>query len=88
MHYFFIIIFIYLFYIYFYHCRWAKEVLKMSVDYDYYGIEIINSKISKNKEKASVLFRALYKEGNSLDCLISLFLEYRACVLYLHAYRE
>jgi uncharacterized protein YchJ len=35
----------------------------MSVDYDYYGIEIINSKISKNKEKATVLFRALYKEG-------------------------
>jgi uncharacterized protein YchJ len=44
----------------------------MSVDYDYYGIEIINSKISKNKEKASVLFRALYKEGNSFECLISL----------------
>eukprot|EP00596_Hydrurales_sp_CCMP1899_P010593 CAMPEP_0119042526 /NCGR_PEP_ID=MMETSP1177-20130426/15726_1 /TAXON_ID=2985 /ORGANISM="Ochromonas sp, Strain CCMP1899" /LENGTH=315 /DNA_ID=CAMNT_0007009397 /DNA_START=224 /DNA_END=1172 /DNA_ORIENTATION=- len=45
--------------------KWAKEVLKMSVDYDYYGIEIINSKISKNKEKATVLFRALYKEGES-----------------------
>ena len=37
----------------------------MSVDYEYLGLEIVNSKISKNKERATVLFRALFKKDNA-----------------------
>jgi hypothetical protein len=37
----------------------------MSVDYEYLGLEIVNSKISKNKERATVLFRALFKKENA-----------------------
>ena len=50
--------------IYFYH-RWGKDILQMSVDYEYLGLEIVNSKISKNKERATVLFRALFKKDNA-----------------------
>ena len=45
--------------------RWAKDILQMSEEYDYLGLEIVNSKISKNKERATVLFRALFKKGNA-----------------------
>lgn len=37
----------------------------MSEEYDYLGLEIVNSKISKSKERATVLFRALFKKGNA-----------------------
>jgi hypothetical protein len=37
----------------------------MSVDYEYLGLEIVNSKISKSKERATVLFRALFKKENA-----------------------
>ena len=37
----------------------------MSVDYEYFGLEVVNSKISKNKERATVLFRALFKKDNA-----------------------
>lgn len=37
----------------------------MSVDYDYLGLEIVNSKVSKNKERATVLFRALFRKNNA-----------------------
>lgn len=37
----------------------------MSEDYEYLGLEIVNSKISKNKQRATVLFRALFKKGNA-----------------------
>ena len=45
--------------------RWGKDILQMSVDYEYLGLEIVNSKISKNKERATVLFRALFKKDNA-----------------------
>ena len=37
----------------------------MSEEYEYLGLEIVNSKISKNKERATVLFRALFKKDNA-----------------------
>ena len=45
--------------------RWAKDILQMSEEYEYLGLEIVNSKISKNKERATVLFRALFKKDNA-----------------------
>ena len=45
--------------------RWAKDILQMSEEYEYLGLEIVNSKISKNKQRATVLFRALFKKDNA-----------------------
>ena len=51
--------------LFFFCSRWGKDILQMSVDYEYLGLEVVNSKISKNKERATVLFRALFKKDNA-----------------------
>jgi len=44
--------------------RWAKEVLALTDAYDYLGLEVVSSEIKG--DTAIVIFRALFREGESL----------------------